>query len=242
MIIYGINPVKEAIEGDVEVREIFVGDRQDARLQALLERAAQRGVRITRRDRAFFRSSPVRVSQDIAADVLVGLVPFDRLLTPEPTGDEAYLVLDQIEDPRNLGAILRTASACNISGVIIQSHRACTVTPAVFSASAGAVVHMRIAEVPNIKNAIRAFRGRGFQVVGTDAGGAVSYWDADFSPPTVLVVGSEGKGMRKTVGSLCDLVVSIPLAGKVSSLNVSVASAIVMYELFRQRARKTKKI
>lgn len=239
MIIYGINSVKEAIEGDVDVREIFVADRVDVRVQTLIARAAERGIRVTRKDRGFFRSAPVRISQDIAADVVIGLVPFDRFVGQGPTRAEAYLVLDQVEDPRNLGAILRSALACNLSGVVLQSHRACSVTPAVFSASAGAAVHMRIAEVPNIKNAIRAFRERGFQIVGTDAGGDVSYWDADFSPPTVLVIGSEGKGMRRTVGTLCDLVVSIPLVGKVSSLNVSVASALVMYELLRQRTRKT---
>lgn len=241
MIIYGINSVKEAIEADLGIQEIFVSDRSDTRVRALVERAVQRGIRITRKDKGFFRAAPVRVSQDVAASVIISLVPFDQLLA-EGEGGGAFLVLDQVEDPRNLGAILRTASACNIGGVVIQSHRACTITPAVFSASAGAVVHLRIAEVPNIKNAIRAYRERGFQIVGTDAEGEMSYWDADFCPPTVLVIGSEGKGMRKTVGNLCDFVVSIPLMGKVSSLNVSVASALVMYELLRQRVRKTKGI
>jgi 23S rRNA (guanosine2251-2'-O)-methyltransferase len=99
---------------------------------------------------------------------------------------------------------------------------------------------LRIAEVPNIKNAVRTFKEEGFQVVGADSTGEKTVWDADLSGPTTLVLGSEGKGMRKTVKDLCDEVIRIPMAGKVSSLNVSVASGVILYEVLRQRGRKTK--
>jgi 23S rRNA (guanosine2251-2'-O)-methyltransferase len=238
MIIHGINSVKEALSSGMAVKEIYVAERRDSRIAEIAELASRRRVKLVIRDRGFFKGVGGQAAQFVAARVDTNLTPFEDLLADQGSG--LFLVLDQIEDPRNLGAILRTASATGVDGVVIQTHRACGITPTVFAASAGAVSHLRIAEVPNIKNAARTFKEEGFQVVGADSTGEKTLWDANLNGPTVLVLGSEGKGMRKTVRDLCDEVIRIPMAGKVSSLNVSVASGVILYEVLRQRGRKTK--
>jgi 23S rRNA (guanosine2251-2'-O)-methyltransferase len=146
-----------------------------------------------------------------------------------------YVLLDGIEDPHNLGAVIRSADAAGAHGVIIRARRAAGLTTAVSRASAGAVEYVPVARVSNIAAALERLKGGGVWVVGVDAAGASRYTDVDMRGPTAVVVGSEGKGISDVVRRRCDLLASIPMRGGVSSLNASVAAALVMYEAFRQR-------
>ena len=146
------------------------------------------------------------------------------------------LLLDEIEDPQNLGALIRTAECAGAHGVIIPKHHTASVTTAVVKASAGATEHVAMARVTNVVNAIEELKAKGFWIVGLDMTGEQLYTDADYTVPTVAVVGREGKGIRHLVKEHCDKLVKIPLYGKIGSLNASVAGALVMYEIAKQRA------
>ena len=122
-----------------------------------------------------------------------------------------------------------------MQGVVVQKHRAAGLGPEVTKASAGASEHLAIAEVPNIKNAMRTMRQEGIAVVGAEAGAGSTPWEEDLTVPLALVIGSEGKGLRRTVGEQCDFLVSLPLRGRVNSLNTSVAAGVLLYEILRQR-------
>lgn len=147
------------------------------------------------------------------------------------------LLLDLVQDPQNLGSLLRTAEAVDIHGVVIQQRRAAGVTPAVVHTSVGAVEHLRVAQVTNLSRTIEGLKARGVWVAGLEAvRGARRYDRADLKGPLALVVGSEGKGLRRLVREQCDFLVQIPMRGKVTSLNVAVAGSVVLYEAWRQRA------
>lgn len=146
------------------------------------------------------------------------------------------LVLDVLQDPQNLGSLLRTAAAVGAQGVVIPEHRAVGVTPAVVKASAGAIERLKIAQVTNLSRAIDALKEVGIWAVGLDAGAETRYDKADLNRPLALVVGGEGKGLRPLVRQHCDLVVSLPMPGAIESLNAAVAGSIVLYEALRQRA------
>ncbi|MBI5217084.1 MAG: 23S rRNA (guanosine(2251)-2'-O)-methyltransferase RlmB [Ignavibacteriae bacterium] len=145
------------------------------------------------------------------------------------------VILDEIQDPQNLGAIIRTAECAGAHGIIIPKHHAASVNQTVVKASAGAAEHMLIAKVTNIAQTMDEMKKQGIWIVGTDSGVSKLYTQIDFTMPIALVIGSEGSGMRKLTKDKCDFVVKIPLYGKVQSLNASVASALVMYEIIRNR-------
>ncbi|MBI4238495.1 MAG: 23S rRNA (guanosine(2251)-2'-O)-methyltransferase RlmB [Deltaproteobacteria bacterium] len=149
------------------------------------------------------------------------------------------LLLDQIQDPQNLGAILRTAEGMGAHGVLLPKDNAVGVTPTVVRASAGAVEHLRIAQVTNLSRAIRELQSRNIWVVGAAAEGQQSVFDYQFAGGHALVLGAEGKGMRRLVRESCDTVVHIPMAGRVTSYNVSVAAALLLSEAVRQRRQKS---
>jgi len=238
MIIYGINAVREALRSGMGLKKVFVADRMDSRIREIVDTAGRKGLSVIRKDRDFFRQGSRGPTQYVAADIDFSFAPIDKVLALREEGQGLVLVLDLVEDPRNLGAVIRSAAACGIDGVVIQSRRSCGITSAVFQASAGAIAHVRISEVPNIKNALRLFRDEGYTIVGADASGEALYWQADYTRPTVIVMGSEGRGMRQTVKALCDMVVRIPMKGKVGSLNVSVAAGIILYDALRQKMMK----
>jgi 23S rRNA (guanosine2251-2'-O)-methyltransferase len=146
-----------------------------------------------------------------------------------------FLVLDCIEDTRNFGALLRVADAAGIHGVVVQSHRSATLNPLVSKVSAGAVEYVPVSVVPNIKHAIHEMKKRGIKIIGTDVNAEQTVWATDFKEPLALIIGSEGKGLRKTVKTLCDVLISIPMKGRINSLNVSVATGIVVFEIMRHR-------
>jgi len=147
-------------------------------------------------------------------------------------------VLDGIEDPQNLGAILRSAEVAGADGVILPSRRSAGVSAAVMRASAGAAAHVRIARCVNLRRALESLKEKGYWIVGLQGEAARPLWDVDLTAPTALVLGSEGAGLRRRVTEGCDFLASIPMRGKVGSYNVSVAAGIALYECLRQRFRQ----
>ncbi|MBO6235206.1 MAG: 23S rRNA (guanosine(2251)-2'-O)-methyltransferase RlmB, partial [Schwartzia sp.] len=150
------------------------------------------------------------------------------------------LLLDELEDPHNLGAILRTADAVGVDGVLIPRRRSCPLSATVAKTSAGAVEYVPVARIGNIAQTIKDLKKEGFWIIGADMDGTVDYFDADLTGATVLVVGNEGRGISRLVRESCDILVRIPMLGKINSLNVSVAGAVLMYESLRQRKKKGK--
>ncbi len=160
----------------------------------------------------------------------------DDLMEPYPGGDPALLVvLDGITDPQNLGAILRTAEAVGATGVFIPRHRSASLTSVVAKHSAGASQFIPVARVPNVVRVIETLRENGVQTVGAAGDAEKTIYEVDFTPPTAIVIGSEGTGLRPLVRKKCDLLARIPMRGKIASLNASAAAAVILYEALRQR-------
>jgi 23S rRNA (guanosine2251-2'-O)-methyltransferase len=233
MVIYGINPVLEAIKAG-RVREIRVAQRADERLQKLLEEAAVR-VRFVTRDE-LDHDSKRGVHQGVVAEVERRTeATLEDLAHATENGPPLIVVLDEVEDPQNVGAILRSVDACGGSGVVRQTRRAAPLDGAAAKASAGAVNYVPVADVVNIARSLEELKKAGVWTVGLDAGAKMAYYDWDLTLPTAIVVGAEGHGLRRLVRERCDQVVGIPMLGHVGSLNVSVATAVVLYEAVRQR-------
>ena len=240
-LIYGINPVLEALRAGTATL-VYVSASRKRGLKEIMDEARARGVKVqSMHDPGFFDSRFPKGHQGVAAEAERALtLTLDELLDrtgqSEKSGRQPlYIVLDQVEDPRNLGAIMRTAEAAGAAGVITQERRSAGLTPEAVKASAGASEHIPLCLVTNIKNALRRFKDEGVTVAGAEnTEAAVPVWDADLRLPLALVVGSEGSGLRRTVLDLCDVVVSLPLSGRVSSLNASVAAGAVIFEILRQ--------
>jgi len=236
MLIYGVNPVLEALRAR-RVTMLRVAGRHDERLAMVLRLASEQQVTVKRvpvdeLDRAA-RSGH---HQGIVADVRDGAtaMTLDDLIAgaAQPA---LIVVLDGIEDPHNLGAILRTVDAAGGDGVVRQSRRAAPLGGATAKASAGAVAHVRVADVVNIARALETLKKAGIWTVGLAGDGPKRYDEIDLTLPTALVVGAEGTGLRRLVREHCDWLASIPMSGQVGSLNVSVAAGIALYEAVRQR-------
>ena len=209
----------------------------DAKLR---EEAKSRGIPLKTEDAGFFEGRFPKGHQGVAAEVaLRGYVSLEELLLiPDKRGEAPFFVLlDQVEDPRNLGAVLRTAEAAGVHGVVIQKRRSAGLGPDASKASAGAAEHIAVCAVSNIKNAMHRMREVGITIAGAEAGAAPA-WEADLGGPVALVIGSEGRGLRRIVKEKCDLIVSLPMRGKVNSLNTSVAAGVLIYEVLRQRTQK----
>jgi 23S rRNA (guanosine2251-2'-O)-methyltransferase len=173
--------------------------------------------------------------QGVVADVLGRPTATLEELAQTDGGSALVVVLDGVEDPQNVGAILRTVDAAGGTGVVRQTRRAAPLGGAAAKSSAGAVHYVRVADVVNIARAIEELKALGLWTVGLDAESKTTYYDLDLSPPIALVVGAEGHGLRRLVRERCDFVAAIPMAGHVGSLNVSAATAIVLFEAVRQR-------
>ena len=237
MIIYGINAVVEALRAG-RVRQIRVAGRDDERLRRLLDEANARGVKVQHVARDVLeRDAHGGSHQGVVADVTgTPQVTLEELVRDSPR-PPLIVVLDGVEDPQNVGAILRTVDAAGGTGVVRQTRRAAPLEGAAAKASAGAVHHVPVADVVNIARALAELKELGVWTVGLDADSETPYYDLDLSIPTALVVGAEGTGLRRLVRERCDFVAAIPMAGHVSSLNVSAATAIVLFEAVRQRRR-----
>jgi len=222
-LVYGRRAVREALRGRREVLELLA-----------TERAARDGWERKPKivpERTLTELAGTRDHQGVVARV----EPFRYADAYELAAGEPLLVaLDQVTDPRNLGAVIRSAEGAGATGVILPAHNSARVTPAVARSSAGAVEHLPVAVVPNLARYLNEVKGPRLWVYGADAAG-ISMADADLSGGLSLVFGAEGKGIRPLVRRACDASVSIPLAGRVASLNVSVAAAVLLYEARRQR-------
>ena len=235
MMIYGINPTAEALRAETATK-VWVGDRRDARVRGLLELASESGVVVQQVDPAELdRLAEGARHQGVVARVSRSLDYGPTDLVREALGIPLVLVLDGSEDPQNFGALVRTADAAGVDGVVYQTRRAAQRTAAAVKASAGAMVHARLAPVVNVSRALLELKEAGVWVVGLEAAASAPYHDLDLSQPTALVVGAEGRGLRRLVRERCDLTASIPMLGRVTSLNVSVSAGIVLYEAVRQR-------
>jgi len=238
MLIYGINPVLEALRAG-RVTAIRVSPRADDRVSDALKRAGEQGVPVRRVQAVDLdRETRGAMHQGLVADVRSGAALSVEDLLIQAAGTPLVVVLDGIEDPHNLGAILRTVDAAGAHGVVRQSRHAAGLGGAAAKASAGAVAHVRIAEVVNIARAVETLKRAGVWTVGLAGDGQTRYDQIDYTLPTALVVGGEGAGLRRLVRDRCDWVVAIPMRGHVQSLNVSVATGIVLFEAVRQRTHR----
>ena len=237
MVIYGINPVLEALRAG-RVIALRVGHRGGGRMHDLLTLAAERGVRVQRVESDVLdRLAQGGVHQGVVADAEEASADYSvEELVRGARGPALIVVLDGIEDPHNLGAILRTADAAGVHGVVVQNRRAAPLGGAAAKTSAGAVSHVKIAQVVNIARAIDELKELGVWTVGLAGDSGTRYDAIDFNDPTAVVVGAEGSGLRRLVRERCDFIASIPMHGHVSSLNVSVATGVVLFEAVRQRA------
>jgi 23S rRNA (guanosine2251-2'-O)-methyltransferase len=235
VIIYGINPVLEALRAG-RVRELRVGERADDRLKQLLAVAGEHGVRVRRVPAATLeRDSRRGVHQGVVAELEEAADYSVDDIVRGASGAPLLVVLDGIEDPHNLGAILRTADAAGVDGVVVQSRRAASRDGVAAKASAGALAHVKIAEVVNIARAVEELKEAGVWTIGLASEGPDSYDAIDLTLPTALVLGAEGAGLRRLVRERCDRLASIPMRGHIGSLNVSVAAGVVLFEAVRQR-------
>jgi 23S rRNA (guanosine2251-2'-O)-methyltransferase len=237
VIIYGINPVLEALRAG-RVKELRVGEKGGERIRELLAVARREGVAVkTVPSDALARQSRGGVHQGVVADVEdVGSYSVAEIVRGA-NGTPLIVVLDGIEDPHNLGAILRTADAAGVDGVVIQSRRSAALDGAAAKASAGAMAHVKIAEVVNIARAVEELKDAGVWTVGLAGEGATTYDEVDYTASTAIVLGAEGAGLRRLVRERCDFLASIPMRGHVGSLNVSVAAGVALFEAVRQRRR-----
>jgi len=237
MRIYGINPVIEALRAG-RARAVRVSPRADERLTAVVRLAEERDVpvsRVTADELDRLTGGARNRHQGVVADVEDATAFSVEDLVIGAKGAALIVVLDGIEDPQNVGAILRTVDAAGADGVVRQSRHAARLDGAAARASAGAVSHVKIAEVVNIARAIEDLKQAGVWTVGLAGDAPKSFDEVDLTLPTAVVVGAEGAGLRRLVRERCDWLVSIPMRGHVQSLNVSVATGIAVFEAVRQR-------
>jgi 23S rRNA (guanosine2251-2'-O)-methyltransferase len=241
MIVYGIHAVLEALRAG-RVRRLKIGPRSDRRVDEALALAGQHGVAIERVDvQTLDRIARGGVHQGIAAE-LAPLRDYTvaQLVAAAAPDPPLLVVLDGVEDPHNVGAIIRTVDAAGAHGIIRQARHAASLEGATAKASAGAVAVVRIATVVNIARAIEELKDAGVWTVGFAGEADASYDDVDYTLPTAIVVGSEGEGLRRLTRERCDRLVKIPMAGTVESLNVSVATGVALFEAARQRRAKAR--
>ena len=239
--IFGINPVLEALKAGRPILRLLVAEqrRKDRELQAILRLARTAGIEVRSVGRdALNREVPRAPHQGIVAVVAARsyMELEDLLRIPAERGEDAfYLVLDGVEDPRNLGAVLRTAESAGVHGVIIPERRAVGLTETVAKAAAGALEYVPVVKVVNIVGVLEELKRAGVWIYGAEASGATIYWKADLRGSLALVLGGEDRGVRRLVRETCDALLTLPMLGKMSSLNVSVAAGILLYEVVRQR-------
>lgn len=237
LVTYGRNSVMEFLRAG-KVRQIYLkSGRHDERLQEILEEAKSRAVPIKEVEEEELDSmSGGVVHQGIAAL----LFPYEyqdmnAVIKKWEGKDPIFILLDGVEDVRNLGAIVRTAECAGAACVLLPNHKSSPVTAAAMKTAAGAFAYLPVCRIGNIQQTLKYLKEKGFWVVGTDMDGESLYYEANLKGPLVIVMGAEGKGMSPLTRRMCDFCVRIPMKGKVSSLNVSVAAALLLYEAVKQR-------
>ena len=232
-LLTGANPVREALQAGVGLDRVHVlRGAGGARLQELIDLCRQRAVPVRFETRqALDRLAGGRPHQGVAAvrtshqyADLEAILPDARLL----------VVLDGVEDPHNLGAIIRTAHAAGAAAVLVPERRAAPITDAVARAASGALAYLPVVRVPNLNRVLETLKQRGFWIYGLDQRGEAEYDTTEYNIPSALILGGEGKGLHEQVRKNCDVLVRIPMAGKIASLNVSVAAGIALFEWKRR--------
>jgi 23S rRNA (guanosine2251-2'-O)-methyltransferase len=242
-VLYGLHPVEEALRsGRRRFDHVVVArEREDARIEKLVALCRQNGVRVLREA----REQLTLLAQAPAHQGVVAMVHPQEFLSIEdlyaplhsalPAAARLLLALDGVEDPQNLGALLRVADGAGVDGVVLTERRSAPLSPVAVKASAGASEHLRIARVVNLARALEGLKRQNLWIIGLDERGTCDYDQFDLTGDCVLVLGREGAGLHELIRRSCDYLLRIPMAGGVSSLNVSAAGAVVLYEAFRQR-------
>jgi len=243
-IIYGRNPVLEAIKARAPVEKILLAEHLKGRvIEDIKSRARKEGIKIEKAERN-------RLDQLAGTGDHQGVIAFlpekdycsveEILQMAQKRGEPPFItLLDEVQDPQNLGAIIRSAEGAGVHGVIIPKRRAVGLTEVVAKASAGAIEHIPVARVENLVGALRQLKGEGIWIFGADQNGETLYYQADFSGPVGIVIGSEGRGIRRLIRENCDFLIRIPMYGRIDSLNASVAAALIFYEVRRQRETRS---
>lgn len=238
--IYGVHAVEESLAASEPLRRIHIANerRRDPALRAILEQAQASAVTVRFEERAFFSQFPYKAHQGVVAmGAPFPYASLDDLLAGRSNGPLLIVVLDHITDPHNAGAIIRTAECAGANGVVMPERRSAGVNATVRKAAAGAAAHLPVARVANVADTIRRLKKANVWVAGAATGeGAIPFTQADLATDLALVIGAEGAGLAPLVRRECDFLVSIPMYGKVGSLNASVAAALMLYEARRQRS------
>lgn len=240
--IYGINPVKAALEAKRPIEKLWVVKSfRTQRLKQLVSQARQQGILVQYLEKSILdRKAETPHHQGVIAVVAEkDLVEWEDLLSvANDRGEPTFLtILDGIEDPHNLGAIVRSAVAAGVHGLILSRRHCAPISPVVSKTAAGALEFMAMARVGNLAQTIEQLKQKGLWIIGADVSSATPYWEVALDMPLAIVIGSEGKGLRRLVREKCDILVSIPMYGKVQSLNATVAAALMFYEVRRYRLK-----
>ncbi len=234
MKIYGTNPIYEALKAGRQFETIFIDVNKKDKFGGIISTASEKKVRVEYTNSGFIDKTFGGTNQGIGAYVaeykyktIEEVIDKDKI--------QSFIILDGLEDPHNLGALIRTAEASGMDGIIIPKNRSVSLNSTVVKVSTGAIEYVNLIEVNNLNNTIKLLKDNGFWIIGTDASPDKSYKDIDHSTSVAVVIGSEGKGMSKLVKQNCDYLVSIPMMGKVNSLNASVSASIIMYELLNKK-------
>jgi len=239
MYIYGINPVLELVKRrPAKVRKIFIarGKGHPPALERVLFLSGQAGIEIRQTEKSELSAMcDSTAHQGIAAEAdPPAYRDLFQVLEDKPS-PVLVLVLDGITDPQNLGAIIRTAEEAGADAVVIPKDRSCGITPTVIKASAGAVEWIPVCRVTNLNRTLGELKQKGFWIAGADPSGYTAYTDLQADTDLVLVIGSEGKGLRRIIKKACDYLIYIPSQGRIGSLNASVAAAVIMFEIAKKR-------
>ncbi len=236
MYIYGKNPVMEAIKANKQIKKVFVQDNSEV-LNKMQQFCLKNHLELTILSSSKLKELFGANHQGLVIEVNdYQYVALDDLLKTLKAKDNATVaILDGLEDPHNLGAIMRTADATAIDGIIIPKNRSVSLNATVAKVSTGAIEYVKVSKVTNLVQAINKLKDAGFWIVGLDMDGARDYKDYDYLGKTAIVIGSEGFGLSRLVKENCDLKISIPMLGHVTSLNASVSASIIFYEILRKR-------
>ncbi len=237
--IIGKNPVVEALKSEREINKIWIAEgSQKGQMSQVVGMAKEKGILVQfvpkKKIDQMVEGNHQGVVASVAAYKYAELE--DLFIRATSRGEDPFfLLLDELEDPHNLGSIMRTADAVGAHGIIIPKRRAVGLTATVAKASTGAIEHIPVVRITNMAQTIEELKARGVWIVGTDAKGKDDYRNMDGTMPIGLVIGSEGKGIGRLIRDKCDFLVRLPMAGSVTSLNASVAASLLMYEVYRKR-------
>ncbi|WP_267875435.1 23S rRNA (guanosine(2251)-2'-O)-methyltransferase RlmB [Cohnella cholangitidis] len=242
----GKHPVLEAMKAGRSINKIFLSNQAQRHLiQPIMEEAKARGIVVQQVDKSKLdRLVPDMQHQGVVAQAAaVAYVEVDELLARAKASGEAPLIvlLDEVEDPHNLGSVLRTADCTGVHGVIVPKRRSAGLTAVVAKTSAGAVEYVPVARVANLVQTMEKLKEAGLWIAGADAGAKEGFYETNLTGPLAIVIGNEGQGLSRLVRERCDFILSLPMVGQINSLNASVAAGVILYEVVRQRGEALKK-